>query len=250
VRLHSVLWAQTSPEYQIAAAQGYVLAKEMLDKGLQDPTWTAALEQVGDYSVLPPAVILDVDETILDNFPFQARLVQINKDWSPEMFLEWVYQANANAVPGSVEFIKYAIDRGVEVFFVTNRSSNLEEVTRENLSRIGIPENHEVDTLLTKDEVDGWGSDKTSRREFLADQYRIILLIGDDANDFLGGTRNIEPNRRVKLVSQYTEYWGTKWITIPNPVYGSWDRAVYGFDPYLSEAQIIERKIKLLDTRE
>jgi len=106
---------------------------------------------------------------------------------------------------------------------VTNRSHELEQATRKNLIDTGFPMDDELDTLLTKGEEENWGSDKTNRRSLLAEQYRIILLIGDDANDFVSNTRDVSPELRIEVLTEHQEYWGERWIVIPNPIYGGWE---------------------------
>ena len=68
--LHGVLWMQRSAEYKALCFQAYQLANAQLRIAVNDKNWTAALEQLGNYKNLPPAVILDVDETVLDNSPY------------------------------------------------------------------------------------------------------------------------------------------------------------------------------------
>ena len=89
-KLNSILWVQSSTEYQMAATQSYLLARFQLDRGLEDNSWTAAVEQSEDYSHLPPAVILDVDETVLDNSAFQARLEKAGSGWDDKLWNIWV----------------------------------------------------------------------------------------------------------------------------------------------------------------
>ena len=101
---------------------------------------------------MPPAIIVDLDETILDNRPFQMRLIREGRDFDEELWNEWVTNARVEAIPGSVEFLQYAQERGVEVFYITNRSTNVEQATRENLALLGLSLNPEIDTLLTKNE--------------------------------------------------------------------------------------------------
>src|SRR5687767_3909483 len=74
--LNAVLWMQTALEYEATALQAYRLGQIQLDAALKEPRWTAAIEQPGDAAGLPPAVILDIDETVLDNSYYQARLVR------------------------------------------------------------------------------------------------------------------------------------------------------------------------------
>jgi 5'-nucleotidase (lipoprotein e(P4) family) len=245
-RLNSILWIQTSAEYQMVATQSYLLAKLFLDRGLEDSSWTAAVEQLEDYSQLPPAIIVDVDETVLDNSPYYARLEHAGEYWDDDLWNNWVLEMHASDVPGSVEFLRYAQSKGVMVFYVTNRSREHEQATRSNLLSLGLPISDQVDTILTRGEKGNWDFDKTNRRSYVAEQYRIILIIGDDANDFIAVTNNYTPEQITKMINKYRE----KWIVIPNPIYGSWEFALYSdkFGP--SDAQIFESKFEGMDTLE
>ena len=73
--LHSLLWMRTSAEYHVLSVMTYQRARDALDRALIDTRSTASIEQTGDFQHLPPAVILDLDETVLDNSPFEARLI-------------------------------------------------------------------------------------------------------------------------------------------------------------------------------
>ncbi len=137
--LNAVLWLQTAIEFEASAVQAYRLAQLQLDAALSDPSWTAALEQQGDASKLPPAVIVDIDETVLDNSYYQARLIRDNAVFATPTWDAWVAEARATAIPGAVEFSKYAATKGVAVFYVSNRTANLEEATRKNLAALGFP---------------------------------------------------------------------------------------------------------------
>ena len=225
--LFATLWQQTSAEYRAAAWQAYDEAREILPVALADSSWTAAVEQEGgDFSMLPPAVVVDIDETVLDNSPQQARTILAGGSFDPEAWGAWVNEARAPAVPGAREFLALAESLGVAVFYVTNRDQPLEEATRRNLEAEGLLLDPEVDTVLTRGEREGWGSDKTSRREAIAERYRIVLLVGDDFNDFVSA--RLPRAERDRLVERYADRWGDRWIMIPNPVYGSWEGALYG----------------------
>jgi 5'-nucleotidase (lipoprotein e(P4) family) len=245
-RLNSILWIQTSAEYQMVATQSYLLAKLFLDRGLKDSSWTAAVEQLDNYSQLSPAIIVDVDETVLDSSPYYARLEHAGEYWDDELWNDWVLEMYASDVPGSVEFLQYAQSKGVMVFYVTNRSREHEQATRSNLLSLCLPISDQVDTILTRGEKGNWDFDKTSRRSYVAEQYRIILIIGDDANDFIAVTNNYTPEQITEMINKYRE----KWIVIPNPIYGSWEFALYSdkFGP--SDAQIFESKFEGMDTLE
>ncbi len=228
--LNSVLWTQTAVEFRGLAVQSYGRAKSMLDGALADPAWTAALEQSGDFSELPPAVILDVDETVLDNSYYEARRIVNGGEFIDETWNEWCREENATPVPGALDFTRYAAGKGVAVFYVTNRRHVVEEETRRNLEALGFPLDPDSDTIYTRAERPEWeGSDKAPRRREVASRYRILLLIGDNMGDFLSGVR-VSVEERASLAEKHATYWGTRWIVLPNPQYGSWEGALFGND--------------------
>lgn len=249
-RLHAVLWIQTSAEYGILAQQQYRAAQLALDKALdsRDATWSAAVEQGNSFTDLPPAVILDLDETVLDNTPFEASLILARSPIDREKIRRWVAKAEAPAIPGAVEFISHAQDRGVTVFFVTNRYAAEEPDTRKNLEKLSIALPSDSDTVLTTGEQPhNWPLDKEARRRFVSQKYRILLLIGDDLADFVSVGQN-EISYRRKLGQQYADKWGKVWFLIPNPIYGSWELALY--PKGLQDADILTRKRDLLRSYE
>jgi 5'-nucleotidase (lipoprotein e(P4) family) len=226
--LNAVIWMQTALEYEASALQAYRLAQLQLDAALADPSWTAAIEQTGDASKLPPAVILDVDETVLDNSYYQARMVRDNTAYAAATWDPWVQEARATAIPGAREFTEYAVRKGVTVFYVTNRAANLEEATRKNLAAEQFPLAGGLDTILARGERPEWSaSAKGPRRAHVAREYRILLLVGDDLGDFVVEAVGTPQERRAHT-QPYENWWGRRWIMLPNPTYGSWERAVVG----------------------
>lgn len=244
-KLIPTLWTQTSVEWRASCVQAYRTAERMLDKAKRDKSWTAAVEQTGKFRKLPPAVILDIDETVLDNAPGQARQVRKGSDFIPADFSAWVMEAKAEAIPGAAGFCRYAHERGVRVFYVTNREAKEEAATRANLTRLGFPVDAREDAVLCRGEKPEWNtSDKTARRKELASRHRILLLIGDDFGDFLGGVRVSIP-RRKELAAPYESYWGTRWIVLPNPSYGSWEQALFPDGAPKDPAERLKAKIEL-----
>ncbi|MEE8446024.1 MAG: HAD family acid phosphatase [Gemmatimonadota bacterium] len=245
--LDATLWMQHAAEYGASAEQAYRIASDMLAAALEDSSWTAAPEQRSDASALPPAIILDVDETVLDNSPFQARLIIEGREFNPQIWGEWIDQAAAAPVPGALAFARQAAAQGVMVFYVTNRDANMESSTRRNLERHEFPLAPGEDVILTRGEHEGWGSDKSSRRAYVAARYRVLLLVGDDLNDFVTVTRS-SAEERDQIATDHAAFWGRKWIILPNPTYGSWERALYGFDSSLSPEEKRRRKAENLNT--
>ena len=229
--LNAVLWMQTAVEYEASARQAYRLAQLQLDAALADPAWTAAIEQKGDASKLPPAVILDIDETVLDNSYYQARMIRDRTAYATATWDPWVEEARATAIPGAREFTQYAAQQGVTVFYVTNRTANLEAATRRNLAAEQFPLATTTDTVLARGERPEWSSSaKGERRAHVALAYRILMLVGDDLGDFVVEASGTPQERRART-EPYDGWWGRRWIMLPNPTYGSWERAVIGTTP-------------------
>ena len=231
---------QTSAEFWALTTATYNGAQVLLERALSDKSWSAALEQAAGAENLPPAVILDLDETVLDNSPAQAQVALERTIYQQDLWSAWVEKMAAAAIPGAQSFIGFAEKRGVRVFFVTNRSTSEQSATLKNLAALGIAASDE--TVLTTGEK-GWTSDKTARRAEIARSYRVLLLVGDDMNDFVA-TAKLTPPQRVELAKKHGDRWGKSWILLPNPMYGSWERALY---PGLTaDEEILRRKRELL----
>ena len=188
--LNSVLWMQKSEEHNALTLMAYRTAERTLDEALRTKRWTAVTEQSRSYDELPPAVILDIDETVLDNSPFEARLIREDQPFSSQAWNAWVNEAGAGAIPGALPFVRLAASKGIKIFYITNRDKDEEEATRKNLTALGFPLDTNVDTVLTLGEREGWTSDKSSRRLEVAHRYRVLILIGDNLNDFISAGRS------------------------------------------------------------
>ena len=245
----SVLYAQSSAEYEASNIQTYVNAKSALDRALNDLSWTAAIEQKKNFENKPPAIILDIDETVLNNIPFQARSI-INGQSYPVGWLEWMLEESSDAVAGVSEFLEYAQSKGVKIFYVTNRIAVAEDATRNNIKKLGLPLDADRDVLLMKDE-NGWTSDKVSRRELIAKDYRVLLLIGDQLGDFLPlDETTLELDLRKNLADTYKHMWGSKWFMITNPMYGRWEASIYNNEYPDTEDELMQMRLEALKLKD
>jgi acid phosphatase len=249
-QLHAVLWMQTAAEYRALAGQTWRLATERLPALLAPGS--AALEQAGmdaaRLASLPTAVIVDLDETVLDNSYYQARLTRERREYDDASWNAWIREAAAPAVPGAIEFLRAAAAAGHRVFYLTNRECQPEgddacpqkAATRRNLQRLGAPFADDPESLLLRGERTEWsGSDKSVRRAWLAERYRIVALGGDDLRDFVD--RPVYDARRDELAPLF----GTRWFLLPNAMYGSWERALAGpaCPPGLARAECAARVV-------
>ena len=235
--LHAVLWMQTAAEYRALTTAIYARAVPVLDRALQDPAWTAATEQTGTFASLPPAVIIDLDETVLDNSAFQGQLVRDRQPYTEAAWEDWVRTGQAGAVPGAPAFIHTVEDRGVRVFYISNRAAAREDSTLANLRTVGVQTTS--DRVLSPGEH-GWTTDKSPRRAFVAEQHRVLMLVGDDLGDFVAIAR-LSTAEREALVDRYADRWLERWVLLPNASYGSWLRAL---TPGLSsDRDVLERKL-------
>ena len=222
--LNAVVWMQTSAEYRASALQTYRAAEAGMMRALKDKNWTAALEQKTPVPELPPAVILDLDETVFDNSAFQARLATTGDTFTSENWNAWVAEKRAGLVPGAREFLLAAHANGVAPFYVTNRvcdPNKADDPTVVLLKAHLLP--FRPERLLCKTDT----PDKSARRKLVAAGNRVLLLIGDDFNDFITPpVHEGSVNARFVAVDAYERYWGERWFMLPNPTYGSWEAAV------------------------
>jgi 5'-nucleotidase (lipoprotein e(P4) family) len=227
--LNAELWMQTAIEYRANCLTIYALAKTRLDEALADKNWTA-YDQTGNYQSFPPAVILDLDETALDNSSYEAGLVVNGTRFDPKSWDEWTRIAQAKAIPGAVEFSQYAAGRGVKVFYVSNRNADQKEATKLNLVALGFPMGGNVDTLLFLKDRPEWSSGaKGARFAYIANDYRVLLMFGDQIGDFSDRYNNSLADRN-KLFEELKTHFGHDWMMLANPVYGSFESAPYNHD--------------------
>jgi len=217
----ATLWMQSAAEYRALCYQAFNVAAMNLDSFLNSYTGSK-----------PVAVIVDADETVIDNSVYEAFLIGQDFGYSSKTWVPWMAAAEARAIPGAKPFLEYAAAKGVEVFYVTNRKMVGFDGTKKNLMNLGFPNVDEKHLLLRTD-----SSDKMARRELVGRDYEVALLIGDNLNDFTSefGGKNIA--ERFAATDAVKGQWGTRFIVVPNPTYGEWEGAVYGYDWGASAAE-------------
>ena len=206
-----ILWQQQSGEYKALCYQAFNLARWRLEEILRT-----------NKDSMPLAVITDVDETVLDNSPGAAKDIQTGRTYADSTWREWVNYAGAKAMPGAVEFFNYAAQHGVQCFYITNRKEDLKAATMKNLQQQGFPQ---VDSMHMM--MKGPSSDKEPRRMEVAKRYNVVLLLGDNLNDFDDLFFEKFVTERNANVDKVQSFFGNKYIILPNATYGDWENALW-----------------------
>lgn len=204
-QVSAVAWMQLSDEYRANCWQAFNFARIALDIILERQHFES------------PAVIVDVDETILNNSAFQAFLIHTAQVYSDTLWEEWARAKCAPAIPGSLEFLNYAESREVEIFYVTNRKQNIAPATLNNMQTLGFPfsdPEHMLPRLKTRS--------KELRRAKITASHQVLLYLGDSLNDFPGDYFNQNIAKRRAQTEADRSVFGTQYIILPNPVYGAW----------------------------
>ncbi|WP_101926238.1 MULTISPECIES: 5'-nucleotidase, lipoprotein e(P4) family [Luteimonas] len=231
--LNAVLWVQRSEEYRANSLSIFRAAADHLDAALAEPNWDALVpeerELAGDARALPPAVIMDIDETVLDNSPYQARLVRNGLEYDEVTWAAWVAEKKAKPVPGVVDFARAAEQKGVTILYLSNRAQHLQEATLANLRAEGLPVKDDSVFLGLGTHVDGCeqnGSEKTCRRRLAGRDYRVLMQFGDQLGDFVEVIANTS-DARTGLLEEYGDWFGERWWMLANPTYGGWEPAQF-----------------------
>lgn len=219
ITVNATLWQQTSGEYRALCYQAYSLAKLRFDEAIQKK-----------YAK-KPAVIVDIDETIIDNSVYQARLIVNNEEYSQPHWKKWTDGAQGIAIPGALEFLTYAVSKGADVYYITNRKTEETEGTVNNLIKTGFPQAEKSHVLFRTAE-----SSKEKRRLMVAETHEVVLLCGDNLNDFTDLFEKKNIAERFDGVEKLKDEWGKKFIVIPNPIYGDWEGAIYDYQYSLSDS--------------
>jgi 5'-nucleotidase (lipoprotein e(P4) family) len=240
-QIGAILYQQRSGEYRALAYQAYNLARLRLDEDL-DKKNVKRLPKAERKR--PRAIVVDIDETILNNSPSNAYMAKNDLPFNVKDWYAWGEMRKARAVPGSVDFLNYAVSRGVKIFYISNRDEPQKQATIDNLRSVGFKDAsadnvwlRQVPTISTKE----------PRRIAVADKYRIVLLMGDNLDDFSEAFEAKSTAERFAAVDKNRDLFGKRFIVLPNAMYGTWENAIYEYKHGLSETQKAEIRSNSLE---
>ena len=233
----AVLYTQKAAEYRALCLQANI-ARLRLDADL-DKKNVKKLPKA--LRKMPRARIGDIDETVVDNSPSQANGILNGKPFNTKDWHAWGELRSAKAVPGAVEFLNYAVSKGVKIFYISNRDEVQKEATIDNLKKAGFYDVDE-DNVLLRTTVSG----KDERRDSVAAKFRVVLLAGDNLDDFSSIFERKSIVDRFAETDKMKEMWGNRFIVLPNAMYGTWENAIYEYQR-LTEPQKAEIRAKALE---
>ncbi len=213
MKMYPVLWHQTSAEYRALCYQAFNVAKTYLE------TLIPGREPNEKY-----AIITDLDETIIDNSYLEAKQIKEGKEYNNARWKEWVNMSAATGVPGAVEFLQWAASRNITIFYISNRSVSDVKATLANIKKLQLPNADEEHMLFLSTE-----STKEPRRQIVAKDYKIVMLMGDNLNDFSNLFEKKSIDDRKTETDKVKDEWGKKFIVLPNAIYGEWENAFYNY---------------------
>lgn len=219
-KLYTAFYQQQAAEYKALCFQSYTLAKSALDAAMVNST------------SLPPAIVTDIDETILDNSKYAVQRALEGKEYSLESWQDWTSRSLADTLAGALTFFKYAKSKGVEIFYITNREEAEREGTLKNIQKFGFPDADNQHLLLRQGT-----SSKEARRLQVGEKHSIILYVGDNLADFntLFDKKTVEERNQNMMKLQAA--FGYQYIILPNPFYGDWEGSTFKYNYGLTPAQ-------------
>lgn len=219
-KIFATAYQQRAAEYKALCYQAFNIAHSRIE------------EFNRQRSSKPKAIMTDIDETILNNSPYQAQQLLQGKDYDPVSWKEWTAKGEADTIPGALHFLRYAAATGIEVFYVTNREEDEREGTLKNLKKFNFPDADNQHLLLK-----GNTSSKEPRENSIAETHTIVLLMGDNMNDFSFLFEKKTSDERDKVADSFAADFGNRFIVLPNPVYGDWESSLCHYNYGLTAAQ-------------
>ncbi len=234
----ATLFMQKAGEYRALAYQAFNLARWQLDADFEKRN-IKMLPRADRRR--PRAVMVDIDETMLDNSPAQAYNIRNHLPFDLKQWYAWGEMRKAKAIPGSVEFANYAASRGVRVFFVSNRDEVQKQATMDNLKNVGFKDVTSENVMLRAND-----SSKEARRNIILQKYRIVFFMGDNLDDHSNVFERKSVADRFAEVDKAKDMFGKRYIMLPNAMYGTWENAIYEYGR-LTDAQKAEKRANALE---
>jgi 5'-nucleotidase (lipoprotein e(P4) family) len=165
------------------------------------------------------AVVLDADETVIDNSSYQAERAAVGQGFSDDTWDAWVKRREATALPGAGGFLSRVRALGGRIAIVTNRTQAQCADTEAVFTRYALV----YDAMLCRPA--GRPSDKNPRFEAVAagtgipnsGPLTVVAFIGDNILDF----PSLNQKAREQGPKAFSEF-GVRFFLLPNPMYGSW----------------------------
>jgi 5'-nucleotidase (lipoprotein e(P4) family) len=237
-QIGAILYQQKAAEYRALAYQAFNIARLRLDEDF-DKKSVKKLPKA--ERKMPRAIIVDIDETVLDNSPANAYSAKNNLAFNIKDWYAWGEMRKAKAIPGAVDFLNYAVSKGVKVFYISNRDEVQKQATVDNLKSVGFTDVSAENVVLRQSE-----STKEPRRLAVSARYRIVMLMGDNLDDFSNVFERKSILDRYAATDQARELFGRRFIVLPNAMYGTWESAIYNYER-LTETQKAERRVNALE---
>jgi 5'-nucleotidase (lipoprotein e(P4) family) len=205
----AIRWARDSAEHRALFLQVYRAATDHVER-------EAAGRTPGSW-----AVVLDADETVIDNSVYQLERARAGRPFDAESWRAWCARREAVPLPGASAFLALVRALGGRIAIVTNRTAtecpDTEAVFRAHALA--------YDVMLCK--PDGGPSDKRPRFEAVArgttpaglPPLEVVAFVGDNIQDFPGHGQAARGEGDEAFSS-----FGVRYFILPNPMYGSWER--------------------------
>jgi 5'-nucleotidase (lipoprotein e(P4) family) len=226
LKIYPVLWQQTAAEYRALCYQAFNFASLRINEIPKKDLKTGKL-----------AIITDLDETILDNSYVGAQLIKENKQMTDAEWNRWVAASKSTEVPGAIAFLKEVEKKGITIFYISNRDTSSVKSTLIDLKNLGLPNADAVHCIFKSNT-----SSKEVRRNSVAENYKIVMLLGDNLNDFSNIFEKKSIPNRLTATDSVEQEWGKKFIVLPNANYGEWENALYNYEHKSDEEKDKMRK--------
>jgi 5'-nucleotidase (lipoprotein e(P4) family) len=221
LKIYPVLWQQQAAEYRALCYQAFNIALLRLNE--------IPKEQFKKQRL---AIITDLDETILDNSYQEAQLIKDRKEYNSQSWKQWSDKSAATAVPGAVDFLQAAKQKGAFIFYISNRDTSEIRSTLLNLKKLHLPDAGTSHMLFYSNT-----SSKEARRQIVMEKYHVVMLLGDNLNDFTQAFEKKPVDKRKSETDKVRNDWGKKFIVLPNSAYGEWENAIYDYEGNLTPEQ-------------